>query len=398
MSGGNRLRAARLAPADLARLGVAGLRARPLRVFLSAFGIAIGIAAMLAVVGVTTSSRAQLDRTLERLGTNLLTVVPGEALNGQSTSLPEESVGMVRRIGPVQSVSATGKITASVYRNDHVPAPQTSSVDVLAAEPGLVSILGANLGAGSWFTRATAAYPAVVLGAAAAHRLDVPAVGLRLWLGGEWFVVVGILDPVPLVPDLDSAALVGWDAARTYLRFDGRPTAIYVRADERQVTAVRNVLGRTANPQAPQQVRVSRPSDALAAKQATDAALSGTLLGLGAVALLVGGIGIANTMVISVLERRAEIGLRRALGATRGQVRTQFLVESLLLSGLGGTSGVILGTVAAAGYAASRHWPAFVPAWATAGSLGAALLIGAIAGLYPAVRASRLAPTTALSG
>jgi len=388
----------RLSPADLARLGVAGLRARPLRVFLSALGIAIGIAAMLAVVGVTTSSRAELDRTLERLGTNLLTVVPGESPDGRPASLPEASVGMVGRIGPVESVSATGKIDLSVYRNDHVPSPETSSVQVLAAGAGLPATLDATVGAGTWFTQATAAYPALVLGSTAARRLDVPTVGLRLWLGGEWFVVVGILDPVPLVADLDSAALVGWEAARTYLHFDGRPTTMYVRAAEAQVTAVRDVLGRTADPESPQRVRVSRPSDALAAKQATDATLNGTLLGLGAVALLVGGVGIANTMVVSVLERRAEIGLRRALGATRGHIRAQFLAESLLLSGLGGAGGAILGTAAAGAYAYSRQWPVFVPAWATAGGLGAALLIGALAGLYPAVRASRLPPTTALSG
>ncbi|MFC7248113.1 ABC transporter permease [Catellatospora aurea] len=392
------LRPARLNPADLARLGVVGLRARPMRVFLSALGIAIGIAAMLSVVGVTTSSRAHLDRTLQRLGTNLLTVVPGEAGDGRPQSLPEESVGMVARIGPVESVSATGKVTASVYRNDHIPAPETSSVEVLAAEPGLLDTLGVAVGEGSWFTPATATYPAVVLGAAAARRLDVPAPGLRLWLGGEWFVVVGILDAATLVPALDSAALVGWDTARTYLGFDGRPTVLYIRADERQVAAVRDVLGRTADPQAPQHVRVSRPSDALAAKQATDATLSGTLLGLGMVALLVGGVGIANTMVISVLERRAEIGLRRALGATQGQIRVQFLAESLLLSGLGGAGGVAIGTVAASLYASSQGWPVFVPAWATGGSLGAALLIGALAGLYPAVRASRLEPTSALNG
>ncbi len=395
--GNRRLRPGRLSPADLTRLGVSGMRSRPLRVFLSAFGIAIGIAAMLSVVGVTTSSRAQLDRTLQRLGTNLLTVVPDNT-DGRRSSLPTESVGRVRRIGPVESVSATGHLAVSVYRNDHVPAPETSSVDVLAAEPGLVDTLGVGLAAGSWFTPATAAFPAVVLGATAARRLDVPRVGLRLWLGGEWFVVVGILNPVQLVPDLDSAALVGWTAAHVFLNFDGHPTTVYVRAVESQVNEVRAVLGRTANPESPQAVRVSRPSDALAAKQATDANLNVTLLGLGAVALLVGGIGIANTMVISVLERRAEIGLRRALGATRGHIRMQFLAESLSLSALGGGGGTLVGTLMIGLYAYVQHWPVFVPAWATGGSFAAALLIGAFAGLYPAVRASRLAPTAALAG
>ncbi|WP_091336924.1 ABC transporter permease [Micromonospora rhizosphaerae] len=382
----------------MARLGATGLRTHPLRVFLSALGIAIGIAAMLSVVGISTSSRAELDRTLDRLGTNLLTAAPGETRTGQKAVLPEESVVMVDRIGPVDSVSATAAIERSVYRNDHVPAGQTSSIAVLAARSDLLATVGGTVHAGSWFTAATAAFPTVVLGTTAAQRLDVPGVGYRVWLGGEWFVVVGILAPVPLAEELDSAALVGWQAARQYLDFDGRPTRIYVRAAESQVAAVRSVLGRTANPPAPNEVAVSRPSDALAARQATDTALNGLLLGLGAVALLVGGVGIANTMVISVLQRRAEIGLRRALGATRHQIRVQFLAESLLLSALGGTGGTLVGIGITGLYAYSQGWPTVVPAWGMAGGVAATLLIGAVAGLYPAIRASRLAPTTALAG
>jgi putative ABC transport system permease protein len=397
VSTGEQLRRARLNPADIARLGASGLRARPMRVFLSALGIAIGIAAMIAVVGISTSSRAELDRTLQRLGTNLLTVAPGKTAFGDNAKLPAESVAMIGRIAPVRSVAATGQVDAAVYRNDHIPAGQTGSIAVLAANQNLPRTLGAKLGAGSWFTAATEAYPAVVLGSRAAQRLDVRTPGVRLWLGDEWFSLVGVLDPVPLAPELDSAALVGWAAAKTYLQFDGHPTTVYARSVDSEVAAVRSVLGSTANPAAPNEVQVSRPSDALSAKQATDATLAALLLGLGGVALLVGGVGVANTMVISVLERRAEIGLRRSLGATRGQIRGQFLAESLLLSGLGGTGGTVLGIVVTGCYAAIQGWPAVVPVWATAGGIGATLAIGAIAGLYPAIRASRLAPVEALA-
>ncbi|MFC6017961.1 ABC transporter permease [Plantactinospora solaniradicis] len=391
------LRPGRLGPVDLARLGATGLRTRPLRVVLSALGIAIGIAAMLAVVGISTSSRAELDRTLDRLGTNLLTVTPGKSRDGEPAALPEESVAMIDRVGPVESVGATGVVEASVYRSDLVPVGQSGGIEVLAAQPELLGTVGGSLRHGSWFTPATGSYPAVVLGAVAARRLDVPGVGVRVWLGGEWFAVVGILAPVPLAEELDSAALVGWRAAEAYLDFDGHPTRVYVRAAEDRVVAVRSVLGRTANPRSPDEVVVSRPSDALAARQATDAAMHGLLLGLGAVALLVGGVGIANTMVISVLERRAEVGLRRALGATRAHIRGQFLAESLLLSVLGGAGGTLLGVGVTALYAYARGWPTVVPAWATGAGLVATLLIGGLAGLYPAVRASRLAPTVALA-
>ncbi|MGC5288965.1 ABC transporter permease [Micromonospora sp. DT231] len=391
---------ARLGPADILRVGGVGLRTRPLRAFLSALGIAIGIAAMIAVVGISSSSRAELDRALDALGTNLLTVEPGNTLFGADAQLPDESIAMIGRIGPVTEVSATGQVSdAKVYRSDRIPAAETGGIATRAARLDLLGTVGAELASGTWLNEATAHYPAVVLGATAAQRLGIIAADpqVQVWLGGRTFTVVGILAAAPLAPELDTAALVGWPAATDYLGFDGHPTTIYTRAREAQVEAVRSVLGATANPEAPNEVEVSRPSDALAAAQATDDAFTGLLLGLGAVALLVGGVGVANTMVISVLERRAEIGLRRSLGATRGQVRTQFLAESLLLSALGGVGGVVLGILVTSGYAFSQGWPTVVPAWAMLGGVGATVVIGGFAGLYPAVRAARLAPTEALA-
>jgi putative ABC transport system permease protein len=389
------LRPAHLRPSDLLRLGAVGLRSRPLRAVLSALGVAIGIAAMTAVVGISSSSRADLDRTLAALGTNMLTVTPGQTMFGEDSALPDESTSMIRRIGPVLSATATGSVSdAHAYRTDRIPSGQTGGLAVLAAQLDLLKTVGASLSSGTWLNAATARYPAVVLGADAARRLgDVPAI----YVQGRWWTVLGVLDRVPLAPELDSAVLVGWPAAGTYLGFDGHPTTVYTRAVDSQVEAVRHVLAPTANPSNPSEVKVSRPSDALAAQRATSATFTALLLGLGAVALLVGGIGVANTMVISVLERRAEIGLRRSLGATRGQVRTQFVTESLLLSFLGGAAGVLLGYLVTGAYATTQHWPTVVPLWALAGGVLATVLIGAIAGLYPAVRAARLAPTVALS-
>jgi putative ABC transport system permease protein len=371
-----------------------------MRVFLSALGIAIGIAAMTAVVGISSSSRADLDRQLAALGTNLLTVAPGNTMFGEDATLPNESVGMISRIGPVNEVSATGRVPdTKVYRSDQIPAGETGGMSVQAADLKLPQTVGAVIADGSWLNAATARYPAVVLGYTAARRMGIPTAGaqVQVFLGGRWFTVVGILDKVPLAPELDSAALVGWQAAESYLDFDGHPTTVYARTDDSAVEAVQAVLAATANPAAPNEVKVSRPSDALTARQASNRAFTGLLLGLGAVALLVGGVGVANTMVISVLERRAEIGLRRSLGATRGQIRLQFLAESLLLSALGGVGGVLLGTAVTTLYATTQSWPTVVPAWAMAGGVGATLIIGAIAGLYPAIRAARLAPTEALA-
>jgi putative ABC transport system permease protein len=382
------------------RLAAYGLRARPLRVVLSALGIAIGIAAMVAVVGTSTSSRAQLNRLLGSLGTNLLTIAPGLTLFGEQATLPDESVAMIGRIRSVQSVTAIGLLPdAKVYRTDRIPAVESGGIGTYAVRTDLLDTLRGTVHSGIWLNAATARYPAVVLGAATAERLGIGTIdrGMQIWLGGRWFTVIGILNPMPLAPELDLGALIGRQAAQRYLRFDGDITTVYTRTDPDAVKATRDLLARTANPARPNEVDVSRPSDALAAQAAANETFTGLLLGLGAVALLVGGIGVANTMVISVLERRAEIGLRRSLGATREHIRTQFLSESLLLSVLGGGGGIALGSVVTAAYATVQGWPTVVPIWAIAGGLAAAQIIGGVAGLYPAIRAARIAPTEALA-
>ena len=394
-----RLTPARLGPADLFRVGSSGLRTRPLRVVLSALGIAIGIASMVAVLGISTSSKAQVNAELDKLGTNLLVVQAGQNLFGENAKLPAEAVDMIARIPQVRTVSATGATGAHVYRTDHIPSAESKGIGVRAARIDLLGSAGASVHSGTWLNAGTARYPATVLGASAADRLGITRAGpdVAVWLGGQWFTVIGILDPVGLVPDLDATALVGWPVAGDRLGFDGHPTTIYERSDDQAVAKVRSLLAATANPQHPEQVTVSRPSDALAARGAVNTTLTGLLLGLGAVALLVGGIGVANTMIISVLERRTEIGLRRALGATRGQIRGQFLSESLLLAALGAAVGCALGALVTAAYARSQHWLLAIPLTALGAAVAAMLIIGALAGLYPAIRAARLDPTTALA-
>ncbi|GHF06645.1 ABC transporter permease [Streptomyces morookaense] len=393
----DRLTPARLGPRDVVHVGSAGLRARPMRVVLSALGIAIGIATMIAVVGISASSKAQLLQQLDKLGTNMLKVAPGEDLfSGERAKLPKEAPGMIGRIPGVEHVGAVGDLKQTVRRSEKISKDDTGGLSVKAAGEDLLKALGGTVGTGTWLNDANGRYPSVVLGSVAAERLGITAPGQQVLIGSQYFTVIGILDPLPLVPEVERAALVGWQAAGTLLDFDGHPTQIYERSSDASVESVGKLLARTADPQNPQNVKVSNPSAALQAKAATEGAFDSLLLGLGGVALLVGGVGVANTMIISVLERRHEIGLRRSLGATRGQIRIQFVTESLLLSGLGGLAGVLLGSAATYVFAASGGMPWVVPLWAVGGGFAATLLIGSVAGLYPAVRAARLSPTLAL--
>jgi putative ABC transport system permease protein len=388
----------RLLPADLLRVGSIGLRTRRLRAALSALGIAIGIASMVAVLGISQSSEADLLAQLDELGTNLLTITPGQSLLGEEATLPVAASKMVGRVAPVEQVASVRTTEATVRRTGYIPAAQTNGITVLAADTNLLATLHGTVREGVFLNVATINYPAIVLGSVAAERLAVTDLdaGPMVYVDGHWFSVVGILDPLPLAPDIDRAALVGFPIAQELLGATADATTIHVRTDSDTLEDTRAVLPATANPENPEEVQVSRPSDVLEARAAAETAYTSLFLGLGAVALLVGGVGIANVMVISVLERRSEIGLRRALGAAKRHISVQFLTESLLLALLGGLVGALIGVLITVGYAVSRDWAISVPAYAPLGGLIASLLIGGVAGLYPAVRATRLSPTEAL--
>ncbi|MBU1494268.1 MAG: ABC transporter permease [Actinomycetota bacterium] len=394
----NGIEPSRLHAGDVLRTATVGLRTRKMRAALSALGITIGIASLVAVLGLSDSSRSELLSQLDRLGTNLLVVQAGTGIGLGNAELPDTAAVMVERIGPVEEVSAVGSVDANVYRSDLVPSTRSGGISVSAVDVNLLNTLEGTIASGRFLDEASAAFPTVVLGSIAAARLGIADVDSRqlVWLGDRWFAVIGVLDPLELAGSLDRSAIVGTVAAEEYLDYDGVASSLYVRTDPEWVDGVMNVLPATVNPENPDQVEVSRPTDALEARAAAESAFTALFLGLGVVALVVGGVGIANVMVISVLERRSEIGLRRALGATRRHVAMQFLLEALMLALAGGIGGVLLGAGVTAIYSRLRGWDVLIPTIAVTGGVVAALVIGAVAGLYPAMRASRLSPTEAL--
>jgi putative ABC transport system permease protein len=389
----------RLQLSDLAALSTIGIRTRRVRAGLSALGIAIGVAAIVAVLGLSASSQAGLLAEINRLGTNLLTVSNGQSLTGATAELSTTAPAMISRISGVQQVQSTGTVSgANAYRTPYIPSVETRGLTAQAASLGLLPVLATTIAEGHWLNAATAQEPVAVLGATAAQLLGVDRIfrGERIWVGGQWFYLAGTLKPTVLAPAIDTSVLVGYPAAKKYLGFDGHPSTIYLRAQTSRVNAADNLLAPTANPENPNEVNVSQPSDALVAQADAKSALNGLFLGLGAVALLVGAVGVANIMIMSVLERRSEIGLRRALGATKSHIRTQFLSEAILLALLGGVAGVVLGALATTIYAHTKHWATVIPTQAWSGGIAASLIIGAVAGLAPALRAARLSPTQAL--
>lgn len=388
----------KLRAGDVFRVGASGPKARKMRTVLSALGVSIGIAAMVGVLGLSESSKSALLDEISALGTNLLTVEAGTGFGGGDSALPDSSVVAIERLDSVESSAAIYDVDADVLKNEFVDAGQTGGLSVVAADVDLLATLNGSLTDGVWFDTTNSDYPAVVLGSVAGERLGIVDVdeSTYLYVGEQYVQVIGVLDEFPLSADLDRAVIMGQGAAARFYETDEAPTTVYARVADGEIDRTRDLIPATADAESPEEVTVSRPSDALEAQAAADDALTTLFLGLGAVALLVGGIGIANVMVIAVIERRGEIGLRRALGATRAHIRRQFLTEAVILSALGGLAGVGFGVLATYVYSSSQGWRVIIPTEAALGGLVAALFIGAIAGLYPATRAAKLAPTEAL--
>jgi putative ABC transport system permease protein len=388
----------RLKIKDLFFVALYGVRARKGRATLTSIGIGIGIAAIVAVSGISASGRADLLSTLESLGTNLVKASPQAGFFGTQEELPKGVLGMVERIGPVQEVTSTTQTDLLVRRSNFISEFEGGGISTIVTSAELLDVIGGNLIDGRFIEDGLSDIPVTVLGNVTAQRLGINNLSTptKILIENEWFGVVGILEELKIHPDLDRSVFIGYGVAKTLFDIDEEPTTIYLRANPTFIEDVVEVLAPSMNPENPDQVEVTRPSDALEAQQAAEEAFTNLLLGLGSVALLVGGVAIANVMVMSVLERRMEIGVRRSIGATRREIRYQFLLESIVLSGIGGLVGVLLGTAITLGYTNYTNIVFSIPVWQIFGAVLLALLIGAISGVYPAIKASKIQPAEAV--
>ena len=383
---------------DLFFVAVYGVKARKGRAALTSIGIGIGIAAIVAVSGIAASGSADLLSTLESLGTNLVKASPQAGFFGTQEELPEGVIGMVERIGPVEEVTSTTQTDLLVRRSNFISEFEGGGISTIVTSSELLNVIGGNLSEGRFITDGLSDLPVTVLGNVTAKRLGITNLSkpTKILIDDEWFGVIGIVEELKIHPDLDRSVFIGYGAAKKLFDINEEPTTIYLRANPTFIEDVVEVIAPSMNPENPDQVEVSRPSDALEAQQAVEASFTNLLLGLGSVALLVGGVAIANVMVMSVLERRMEIGVRRSIGATRREIKYQFLLESIVLSGIGGLVGVMLGSLITLAYTNYTNIVFSIPVWQILGAVVLALLIGAISGVYPAIKASKIQPAEAV--
>jgi len=386
---------------DLVGVAWSGLKARKIRTLMIMLGPIIGVAAMVSAVGLTESAKGALQAQLAQLGTNLVIVQAGGTFGSQNPTLPSNSVQRVENMSTVTSAAATSNLSGVIA----VPVQGASTyyeafpVPVRAADDNLPSVLQVPTIDGRWLnpTDNRLHLRSVVLGEGIAKQYGyLPGETRTIRLNNTNFGVVGVLGPVALDPELDNAAFVTQWAAKHVLGTNGRPNQLYVRAIPGTTQQTANALPTAINLGSSTQVSTQIPTDVLQAAAQANKTLQQVALLAGLLALTVGGIGIANVMSISVIQRSSEIGIRRAVGHSRSKIGAQFLLEALFVGVLGGIIGAVVGVGVVYAVSAIAGWVVVIayreiPIW-----MGLALLVAVIAGLYPSIKAARLEPLETL--
>lgn len=386
---------------DLLGVAWAGLAARRTRTLLIMLGPIVGVAAMVGAVGLTESAKGDLKATLSKLGTNLIVAKAGGTFGQQDPVFPEDAVDRARAVPTVTSAAATSELSGVIALPSEGSAEHFEAfpVPVQAADLALPSVLQVPVRSGRWLneTDASAGTRAVVLGAGLAREYGVVPGEIRtIRLDDIDYGVVGVLGPVALDPSLDNAVFLTQWAAEHDFGTEGKPSRLYIRSEEGRTEETAAAIPTAISLGGPDEVSTEVPTDVLAASARADETLQQTALFAGLLALAVGGLGIANVMSISVIQRASEIGIRRAVGHTRSRIASQFLLEALFVGVLGGLAGAVVGVAVVYGISALAGWVVVVsygriPIW-----MGLALAVSLAAGSAPSVKAARLEPLETL--
>ena len=391
---------------DLFAEALAGLFTRPGRSLLTALGAVLGIAALVATLGVADTAGNQIVATFDELSATsvVLTTEGGFSGANRRLSLPWDSEQRLTRLngvvaaGSMAEVGLGDDLVRSVPIND--PLGQTEfQISMIAASPGIYPASRGRLATGRWYDLGHSEREdrVTVLGAGAARRLNVTRVDQQpvVFVGDVSFVVLGILARVERQPELLNALIVPEGTARKLYNLES-PTTIQIRTEVGAAPLIAAQGPIAVSPDDPSIIRVQAPPEPDDLREDVQQNVNALFLILGGVSLLVGGIGIANVTLVSVLERVGEIGLRRALGAGRRHIAYQFLLESTGVGLFGGAVGASLGVLTVVAVSAARTWTPVLNPLIPVGAPLLGAVVGLLAGLYPALRASLLEPVESL--